>query len=65
VVQVLVVHLTSGAPTGQVFNPDRNGFVVHDASGNSGSALFIFASETARSTPGTPASAPPAAGRRR
>jgi len=45
VVQVLVVHLTSGAPTGQVFNPDRNGFVVHDASGNSGSALFIFASE--------------------
>ena len=45
VAQVLVVHITSGAPTGQVFNPDRAGFVVHDAAGHSGSALFIFASE--------------------
>jgi len=45
VAQVLVVNITSGAPTGQVFNPDRAGFFVHDASGHSGSALFIFASE--------------------
>lgn len=45
VAQVLVVNITSGAPTGQVFNPDRTGFFVHDAAGHSGSALFIFASE--------------------
>jgi len=45
VAQVLVVNVTSGAPTGQVFNPDRAGFFVHDAAGHSGSALFIFASE--------------------
>ncbi len=45
VAQVLVVNVTAGAPTGQVFNPDRAGFVVHDAAGHSGSALFIFASE--------------------
>src|SRR5260370_14106946 len=45
VVQVVVVNITSGAPTGQVFNPDRAGFFVHDAAGHSGSALFIFASE--------------------
>src|SRR6266852_4422099 len=45
VAQVLVVNITSGAPTGQVFNPDRTGFFVHDAAGNSGSALFLFASE--------------------
>ena len=41
----LVVNITSGAPTGQVFNPDRAGFAVHDAGGHSGSALFIFDSE--------------------
>ena len=34
-----------GSITGQVFNPDRAGFAVHDAAGNSGSALFIFASD--------------------
>ena len=34
-----------GAPTGQVFNTDPTGFVVHDAAGNSGSARFIFDSE--------------------
>ncbi len=45
VAQVLVVNITSGAPTGQVFNPDRAGFFIHDAAGHSGSALFIFASE--------------------
>jgi uncharacterized protein (TIGR03118 family) len=43
----LVVTITSGAPTGQVFNGDTNtsDFVVRDAVGNSGSAAFIFASE--------------------
>jgi uncharacterized protein (TIGR03118 family) len=43
----LVVTITSGAPTGQVFNGDTNprDFVVHDASGHSGAAAFIFASE--------------------
>jgi uncharacterized protein (TIGR03118 family) len=41
----LVVGVTSGAPTGQVFNTDATGFIVHDANGNSGPARFIFASE--------------------
>ena len=41
----LVVGITSGAPTGQVFNTDTTGFVVHDANGNSGPSRFIFASE--------------------
>jgi uncharacterized protein (TIGR03118 family) len=41
----LVVQVTSGAPTGQVFNTDTNGFVVRDAAGHSGPARFIFASE--------------------
>jgi uncharacterized protein (TIGR03118 family) len=43
----LVVKVTSGAPTGQVFNTDTdpNAFVVHDASGHSGRAMFIFDSE--------------------
>jgi uncharacterized protein (TIGR03118 family) len=43
----LVVTITSGAPTGQVFNGDTNpdDFVVHDAVGHSGPAAFIFASE--------------------
>ncbi len=41
----LVVHVTSGAPTGQVFNPDRTSFMVHDAGGHSGPAVFVFASE--------------------
>ena len=43
----LVVTITSGAPTGQVFNADTdpNDFAVHDAAGNSGPAAFIFASE--------------------
>ena len=39
------IHVTSGAPTGQVFNPDTTGFVIHDGTGNSGSARFLFASE--------------------
>jgi uncharacterized protein (TIGR03118 family) len=41
----LVVQITSGAPTGQVFNTDASGFVVHDAAGHSGPARFIFDSE--------------------
>jgi uncharacterized protein (TIGR03118 family) len=41
----LVVHITSGAPTGQVFNTDPSGFMVRDTDGHSGSARFIFASE--------------------
>lgn len=41
----LVVQVTSGAPTGQVFNTDANGFVVRDAAGHSAPARFIFASE--------------------
>jgi uncharacterized protein (TIGR03118 family) len=43
----LVVNVASGAPTGQVFNTDTdpNGFLVHDASGHAGPAVFLFASE--------------------
>jgi uncharacterized protein (TIGR03118 family) len=43
----LVVHVTSGAPTGQVFNTDTNtnDFVVHDGAGHSGPAVFLFDSE--------------------
>ncbi len=41
----LVVTITSGAPTGQVFNTDTTGFIVHDANGNSAPARFIFDSE--------------------
>lgn len=40
-----IVCVTSGAPTGQVFNTDSTGFVVHDAAGHSASARFIFDSE--------------------
>jgi len=40
-----IVCVTSGAPTGQVFNTDSTGFFVHDAAGHSARALFIFASE--------------------
>jgi uncharacterized protein (TIGR03118 family) len=41
----LIVNIASGAPTGQVFNTDHTGFVIHDASGHSGSASFIFDTE--------------------
>jgi uncharacterized protein (TIGR03118 family) len=44
--KVLAVGVTSGTPTGQVFNPDATGFVVHDAAGKSGSARFIFDTES-------------------
>ncbi len=39
------IDVTSGAPTGQVFNTDSTGFVVHDANGHSAPSLFIFDSE--------------------
>jgi uncharacterized protein (TIGR03118 family) len=41
----LTVNVTGAAPTGQVFNSDSADFVVHDANGHSGSALFIFDTE--------------------
>ena len=41
----LVVTITSGAPTGQVFNTDSSGFVIHDSNGHSAPALFIFDTE--------------------
>jgi uncharacterized protein (TIGR03118 family) len=42
----LAVDVASGTPTGQVFNTDATGFVVHDSAGNSGPARFIFDSES-------------------
>jgi uncharacterized protein (TIGR03118 family) len=57
----LVVNITSGAPTGQVFNIDHTGFVVHDASGHSGAAAFIFDTENGTIdawNPGVGATAP-------
>jgi uncharacterized protein (TIGR03118 family) len=42
----LTVDVTSGAPTGTVFNSDTSGFVVHNASNTvSGPARFLFDSE--------------------
>ncbi len=43
----LVVTVSAGAPTGQVFDTDTdpNGFLVHDSVGNSGRAVFLFDSE--------------------
>jgi uncharacterized protein (TIGR03118 family) len=43
----LTVDVTGAAPTGQVFNTDQNpnDFVVTDANGHSGRALFIFDTE--------------------
>ena len=43
--KVLAVDVTSGAPTGQVFNTDTTGFVVQDTAGRAGPARFVFASE--------------------
>jgi uncharacterized protein (TIGR03118 family) len=43
--KVLEVGVASGAPTGQVFNTDTTGFVVHDDAGHSAPAVFIFDSE--------------------
>lgn len=44
--KALAVDVTSGTPTGQVFNTDATGFMVHDAGGNSGPARFIFDTES-------------------
>jgi uncharacterized protein (TIGR03118 family) len=41
----LVVSIPGGAPTGQVSN-STSSFVVHDAAGNSGAALFLFVGES-------------------
>src|SRR6476661_9426151 len=41
----LVVTVTSGAPTGQVFNTDPTGFAIHDSSGVPHPATFLFDSE--------------------
>ncbi|HET6939914.1 MAG TPA: TIGR03118 family protein [Nocardioides sp.] len=45
VAKALSIQVTSGAPTGQVFNTDATGFVVHDAAGHSAPARFLFDSE--------------------
>jgi len=60
----LVVDVTSGAPTGQVFNTDSTGFVVRDDAGHSGPARFIFASENGGIDGWNPAvgAVPPATG---
>ena len=60
----LVVDVTSGAPTGQVFNTDSTGFVVRDDAGHSGAARFIFASENGGIDGWNPAvgAVPPATG---
>ncbi|GAB3445560.1 TIGR03118 family protein [Phycicoccus ginsengisoli] len=41
----LVVSIPGGAPTGQVSNPTTS-FVVHDSSGHSAAARFLFVGET-------------------
>ncbi len=46
VTKTLAVDVASGTPTGQVFNTDATGFVVHDAAGNSASARFLFDTES-------------------
>jgi uncharacterized protein (TIGR03118 family) len=43
--KALSIQVTSGAPTGQVFNTDSTGFVIHDAAGHSAPARFLFDSE--------------------
>jgi len=43
--KALSIQVTSGAPTGQVFNTDATGFVVHDDAGHSAPARFLFNSE--------------------
>jgi uncharacterized protein (TIGR03118 family) len=41
----LAIDVSSGTPTGQVFNPGTTGFEIHDAAGHAGPARFIFDSE--------------------
>jgi uncharacterized protein (TIGR03118 family) len=56
----LVVSIPNGAPTGQVFNANSNDFIVNDGNGNSGHAVFIFASESGTISGWSPAVPPPA-----
>ena len=46
VTKTLAVDVASGTPTGQVFNTDATGFVVHDSAGHSAPAKFLFATES-------------------
>jgi uncharacterized protein (TIGR03118 family) len=60
----LVVHVASGAPTGQVFDTDSdaNAFVVRDGAGHAARSVFLFASENGGIdgwNPGVGATAPP------
>jgi uncharacterized protein (TIGR03118 family) len=55
----LVVTIPGGSPTGTVFN-GGTGFTVTDAAGDSGSARFLFASESGNITGWSPAVPPPA-----
>jgi len=55
----LVVSIPNGAPTGQVFNGNSNDFIVNDGNGNSGHAVFIFASESGTISGWSPAVPPP------
>src|SRR5262245_10699319 len=49
VVNALVVKVPGGQPTGQVFNPPGNDFLVSDGT-TTARAVFIFASETGNIT---------------
>jgi uncharacterized protein (TIGR03118 family) len=44
--KTLAVDVASGTPTGQVFNTDATGFVVHDGAGHSAPARFLFDTES-------------------
>lgn len=44
--KTLAVDVASGTPTGQVFNTDATGFVIHDDAGHSAPARFIFDTES-------------------
>jgi uncharacterized protein (TIGR03118 family) len=57
----LIVGITSGTPTGQVFNSDNTAFAIHDGNGHSGPAVFIFDTENGTIdawNPGVGATAP-------
>lgn len=53
------VNLPGGAPTGQVFNPVATDFIVNDGLGHTGSAAFIFASESGQIFGWSPGVPPP------
>ena len=48
----LTVNITSGAPTGQVFNADNTAFVVHDTSGHNAWYLTELGARVQRATRG-------------